>query len=551
MLPECSLHLQKQKNLNRSSGLVLFEDVAVDFTWEEWQYLDDSQRTLYRDVMLETYSSLVSLGHCITKPKVIFKLEQGAEPWMIEEPPNQTLPDVQKGDDQIDRSQENQDRHLWQIVIINSNASTEERVELGKKIKLSSNYISKLILNNGNYLGTRPEGFNVPQNILLSRELDEVRAGETPDAYHIIRKFLRRPQHLGQHHRIQTQQQEFEHCGQVKTLNAEAIVLKHERVCVGKACDDFFFIDGEKTQVVKKAFYEKPNIIKSQQIHTGERPSECIEDKDTFTINSDPVIHQRAQGKNPCACSYCEKSFTCKSFLAIHQRIHTGERPYPCNECGKTFHQKSHLRKHRRTHTGDKPYECKECGKTFKSKAALPAHQRTHTGEKPYECGECGKTFNHKAVLTVHQRTHTGEKPYECSECGKTFYQKSHLCKHQRIHTGERPYECKECRKSYKDKSKLTEHQRIHTGEKPYKCEECRKTFSNRSALVVHQRTHTGEKPYECNVCGKTFSQKGHVGQHQRVHTREKPYECKECGKTFSHRSSFSKHQSNHVKETP
>uniref|UniRef100_A0A8C8TG07 Zinc finger protein 810 n=1 Tax=Peromyscus maniculatus bairdii TaxID=230844 RepID=A0A8C8TG07_PERMB len=61
--------------------LVSFEDVAVDFTWEEWQGLDAAQRTLYKDVMLENYSSLVSLGHCMAKPELIFNLEHGFGPW--------------------------------------------------------------------------------------------------------------------------------------------------------------------------------------------------------------------------------------------------------------------------------------------------------------------------------------------------------------------------------------------------------------------------------------------------------------------------------------
>nr|XP_020012574.1 zinc finger protein 33B-like isoform X1 [Castor canadensis] len=66
-------------------GSVSFKDVIVGFTQEEWKHLNPGQRSLYRDVTLENYSHLVSVGYCVTKPEVIFRLEQGEEPWLLEE----------------------------------------------------------------------------------------------------------------------------------------------------------------------------------------------------------------------------------------------------------------------------------------------------------------------------------------------------------------------------------------------------------------------------------------------------------------------------------
>ncbi|KAK2087833.1 hypothetical protein P7K49_033740 [Saguinus oedipus] len=41
---------------------VAFEDVAVNFTQEEWALLSPSRKQLYRDVMLETFENLASVG---------------------------------------------------------------------------------------------------------------------------------------------------------------------------------------------------------------------------------------------------------------------------------------------------------------------------------------------------------------------------------------------------------------------------------------------------------------------------------------------------------
>ena len=43
-----------------------FEDIALYLSWEEWRLLDEVQRHLYHDVMLENFTLISSLGKTLT-----------------------------------------------------------------------------------------------------------------------------------------------------------------------------------------------------------------------------------------------------------------------------------------------------------------------------------------------------------------------------------------------------------------------------------------------------------------------------------------------------
>ncbi|XP_062041748.1 zinc finger protein 717-like [Lepus europaeus] len=352
--------------------MIAFEDLAVYFTWEEWQNMNNAQKILYRDVMLETYSSLFSLGHCITKPDLIFKLEQGEEPWMVDKCLNQSLSVVMKMDDLIKINLESQDKNLNQDFMKNNKTSAHKRVELRKTLSLNSSHIPTMIIKKGIYSGLNPEECNKCHTVYPHSGPDQLQAGEKFDNTKIPGKSLHFCEPLSQYDNIHIMKQPFGPTGQAKVFTRK-MFCKSERVHMAENCNKSTVTFGKTTQI-EKAIHENSSLNMHQQTHTRKKFYKYIK-------YVEPVIHQ--------------------SHLTINHRLNTREKLYTCNPCGKSLSINS-------------PYECNDSGKDFGQKSVLRKCQQIHTGEKSHECSDCGKAFTQKSYLINHQRIHTGEKLYKC-----------------------------------------------------------------------------------------------------------------------------------------
>nr|XP_014721099.1 zinc finger protein OZF-like isoform X1 [Equus asinus] len=495
---------------------VTFHDVAVDFTQEEWRLLGPAQRTLYHEVMLETFRHLVAVGPGIPKPHIVAQLELGVEPWRMDRGLSQ------------DPCPESKNR-------LKSQESPSTEAISGEDLPCSMNLPTSTM---GDSWHSTVDGDWESQNEAEKQKTHNGIVG---------------PMECKQE-QVVTWDEDWENakvvgkCSLSSNLVSSQRFLIKEHFCqidlgVQSLQHNFVLKDHQEVLVGKKPCKGNPCGKALEKLYKLNEHGKYT--NQNIYLSTHEII---STGEKFYGCKESGDFFTQSSHLSQVMRTHSGEKAYECDECGKAFKKLSSLTHHLRNHSREKAYECNECGKSFWQSLHLILHQRIHTGEKPYECNKCGKSFSQNSHLNVHQRTHTGEKPYNCDECGKSFSGRSNLNVHKRTHTGEKPYKCEECGKAFSDRSSYTQHERTHTGEKPYKCNECGKAFSHSSHLTVHKRIHTGEKPYKCNECGKTFSFHLSFTQHKRTHTGEKPYKCHQCGKAFSQGSNFIGHQRTHTR---
>ncbi|XP_042556374.1 zinc finger protein 347-like [Dipodomys spectabilis] len=521
-----------------------FENVAVDFTQEEWRCLTRAQRALYRDVMLDTYRNLVSVGVSPPSVSVILPLELEEEPWVAQShvttpgeiygwegakgvcadtSPRYILKDLPPctGSSRREISQSHGDR-------VNDEFSCEEIQKAPHEWEWSAtDGCAKGVLmvhrEEGSGRGEQEGGGLAgmqPTSPWLGRPLQEHLRRLSPylcegpgvrtelEKSALTRAPMSRPQ------------------GSPSSGNTHIV----------HACDDAPICSPLRTHTPKA--------------HIQEKPYKCRECGKAFSQDSSLIMHWRTHaGERPYCCATCGKAFLQKSGLMRHKRTHATERPYACGLCGKAFRTRGKLTKHQTVHSDQKPHRCSVCGKAYRQSSSLVIHHRMHTGERPFVCDTCGKAFTSRKYLIQHQVVHTGARPYRCTQCGKTFTQNSPLMRHRRTHTGEKPYTCDTCGKVLSSRKSLNEHQAVHTGVKPYRCAQCGKMFTRNAQLVCHRRTHTGEKPFVCADCGRAFASHFSLTTHRTIHTDLKPYQCNECGKAFKLRTHLKRHLKTHQGE--
>ncbi|KAM9332401.1 zinc finger Y-chromosomal protein-like [Pholidichthys leucotaenia] len=198
-------------------------------------------------------------------------------------------------------------------------------------------------------------------------------------------------------------------CG--KQLKSESLLAAHTRI---HTADKPY-----RCGVCQRGFQSSTSLRQHhirQHLRVREAPRFITHRKTTTT--SVKVATERTEKSFPC--SVCSKAFKFRSLLANHELIHSDVRPFSCDFCSRSFRRHTHLKRHREVvHANGarqpQSFVCHICGKDKKCRSQLARHVIIHTGERPFACDLCPARFNRSGNLQQHRkRMHgIGKEPDE------------------------------------------------------------------------------------------------------------------------------------------
>ncbi|NWV25389.1 ZN543 protein, partial [Origma solitaria] len=454
---------------------VLFEDVAVRFSRQEWATLDEGQREMYQSVMEGNYEMLVSLYCALAKPELLVRLEREELSTPLESGPEA--------------------------------AEVSPELAVGGSLVVPENYSTHECLANPTAAGRGPgslPGCSSPTFIAplaLTAPVPLEAAAVPAD--------LSQP-----------------------TLSAPCLLSVRSQNCspspppaaVGAEVGIPTEVPQEEVAAVKPSMPKTPS--KGPQDEKGLEEADVKDSGNTGQDLVADIPEEPGKEVTPDVCRMTEQADpspgepeknSCVGRPAACQR-NAAREFYSCPICRKTFLLKINLLIHQRGHTNWVPYVCVHCDRKFMSKKKIRRHLRAWAANGTCQPPEL-------EVCPSQTRCPSSQPQAPSRDCGTVWQEPSpSRCS---LSSGKMMYTCNECLENFSSQTFLTVHQRRHTGHHLILCPCCNRSFTWISDFVRQHWTHMGVRPHQCGICQKTFKRLSHLKAHQRIHRRqERPFTC-------------------------
>ncbi|XP_075201572.1 uncharacterized protein LOC142303762 isoform X2 [Anomaloglossus baeobatrachus] len=187
---------------------------------------------------------------------------------------------------------------------------------------------------------------------------------------------------------------------------------------------------GKPNSSVSDSCAEEPRVCLESATHSSEQSPRIRNQKALRSVrgsssDTNPGYNDTGKPETNSICNVVPadpKSVKVENSNSISKaRLSRSKSPYHCSQCGINFTRKSYLIVHQKIHTGEKRVTCTECGNRFSCKSSLLRHQKSHTKPMLHICSECGIYFSRSSDLLLHLENHKAPK----DEAGKTNMQKT------------------------------------------------------------------------------------------------------------------------------